>query len=63
MDVEAIIQFDKQLLLSLNGSDSLFLDGLAMALTTASTWVPLYVALFYLVLKNNDPCRPVATHA
>lgn len=59
MDLEAIIQFDKQLLLSLNGSDSLFLDGLAMALTTASTWVPLYLALFYLVLKNNENVRQI----
>ena len=59
MDFEPIIQFDKQLLLALNGSDSLFLDGLAMALTTASTWVPLYVALFYLVLKNNENVRQI----
>ena len=59
MDSESIIQFDKQLLLALNGSDSLFLDGLAMSLTTASTWIPLYVALFYLVLKNNENVRQI----
>ena len=59
MDIESIIQFDKQLLLALNGSDSLFLDGLAMSLTTASTWIPLYVALFYLVLKNNENVRQI----
>lgn len=45
---------DKELLLLLNGSDSLFIDGLAMTLTDAMTWIPLYVALLYLVVKNND---------
>lgn len=59
MDFDAIIQFDKQLLLALNGSDSLFLDGLAMVLTTAATWIPLYVSLFYLVLKNNESVRKI----
>lgn len=59
MSLDALIQFDKQLLLDLNGSDSLFVDGLATVLTTASTWIPLYVALFYLVLRNNDNVRQI----
>lgn len=59
MDLDSLIQFDKQLLLALNGSDSLFLDGLAMSLTTAITWIPLYVSLFYLVLKNNESVRQI----
>ena len=54
MDWNALIEFDKQLLLMLNGSDSLFLDGLVKTLTTATTWIPLYVALLYMVIKNND---------
>jgi len=49
-----IIALDKQLLLFFNGSGSLFLDGLANTLTTATTWVPLYVALLFMVLRNND---------
>lgn len=49
-----MIEFDKYLLLMVNGSESLFLDGLAKTLTTATTWIPLYVALFILVLRNND---------
>ena len=52
--MEELIQLDKQLLLWFNGSDSLFLDGLVKTLTTATTWIPLYLGLFYLVLKNND---------
>ena len=47
MDWSALIEFDKQLLLCFNGSDSLFLDGIAKTLTTASTWIPMYLGMFY----------------
>lgn len=57
--MEELIQLDKQLLLWFNGSDSLFLDGLVETLTTATTWIPLYLGLFYLVLKNNDNIQKV----
>ena len=57
--MEELIQLDKQLLLWFNGSDSLFLDGLVETLTTATTWIPLYLGLFYLVLKNNDNVQKV----
>lgn len=59
MDLQALIDFDKQLLLWINGSPSLFLDTLARTLTHALTWVPLYVSLFYLVLKNNDRVQKI----
>src|SRR5574344_2500426 len=59
MDWDSIIQMDKQLLLALNGSDSLFVDYLAKSLTTAATWIPLYISLFYVVVKNNDNCRRI----
>lgn len=51
--MEELIQYDKQLLLWFNGSDSLFLDSLIMTLTNAKTWIPLYLGLFYVVLKTN----------
>lgn len=51
--------FDKQCLLAVNGSDSLFLDRMAHTLTTALTWLPLYLSLFYIVLKNNDSVRKI----
>lgn len=54
MDWTTLIDYDKQLLLSVNGSHSLFLDALVRTLTNAWTWVPLYASLVYLVLKNND---------
>ena len=59
MDWSALIELDKQLLLWFNGSDSLFLDGMAKTLTTASTWIPMYLALFYVVLKNNDNLQKI----
>ncbi|MBQ8466765.1 MAG: phosphatase PAP2 family protein [Prevotella sp.] len=59
MDFTSLIEFDKQLLLSVNGSESLFLDGLVKTLTTASTWIPLYGALLYMVIKNNDRAQKV----
>lgn len=49
-----LTDLDRELLLALNGSGSLFLDGLMKTLTTAVVWVPLYLSLLYLVLKNND---------
>ncbi|MCI6080908.1 MAG: phosphatase PAP2 family protein [Prevotella sp.] len=57
--MDTIIQMDKQLLLAINGSDSLFVDYLAKTLTTAATWIPLYVSLFYVVVKNNDNFRRI----
>lgn len=59
MDMDTIIQMDKQLILAINGSDSLFVDYLAKTLTTAATWIPLYVSLFYVVVKNNDNFRRI----
>ncbi len=57
--MEELVQFDKQLLLTLNGSDSAFLDSVIMTLTTAQTWIPLYLGLLYVVLRNNRKLREV----
>ena len=59
MNWDSIIEADKQLLLSLNGSNSLFADGMAMVLTTAQTWIPLYLAIIYIVIKNNENIRQI----
>ena len=53
-DIQNILQFDQDLLLALNGSNSLFLDGWMACLTCGFTWIPLYVSLLYLVIKNNE---------
>ena len=53
-DIQTILDADRDLLLMLNGSDSLFLDNWMTWLTCGLTWIPLYVALLYLVIKNNE---------
>lgn len=57
--VSDLIALDKQWLLVVNGSDSLYLDRVARVLTTALTWLPLYLSLFYIVLHNNENFRKV----
>lgn len=59
MEVLTIIDFDRQLLLTLNGSNSLWLDNMARILTTATTWIPMYIALMYMVIKCNDNMRQI----
>lgn len=60
MTLDHLIDFDQRLLLLLNGSDSLFLDHLVELLTWGFTWTPLYIALFYLVVKNNETMFQIA---
>jgi undecaprenyl-diphosphatase len=57
--MEEIIQFDKQLLLMVNGSDSVFLDYIVLTLTNAKTWIPLYLGLFYVVWKSNANAKEI----
>lgn len=54
MILDTFAQFDLSLLLALNGSDSLYLDGVMWAITRTSTWLLFFCALFYLIVKNND---------
>lgn len=54
MNIQWLTEIDRHLLAFFNGSESLFLDGLMVTLTSGATWIPLYVALLYLVIKNND---------
>lgn len=53
MDWQALIEWDRQCLLALNGSDSLFWDGVMLAATSTWTWIPVAVLLLYVLLKNN----------
>ena len=54
MDVNALVNIDQNLLLLLNGSNSVFMDNLIIVLTSGFTWIPLYLALLFLVVKNNE---------
>lgn len=59
MDLNTILELDRQILAFFNGSDSLFIDGIALTLTSGLTWIPLYLGLFYLVIKNNETMAQV----
>jgi len=50
----AIIMLLTVLLGVINGNHNMFLDTLMLVLTSGATWIPLYVALLYLVVKNNE---------
>lgn len=47
-------EIDLALLHFFNGSQSAIFDQFILTLTNGLTWIPLYVALFVMVLKNNE---------
>lgn len=52
--LESLEHFDQQLLLLLNGSDSVYWDGVWMTITTVGTWIVFYLALFVVLMRSND---------
>lgn len=56
---QTIENIDEFFISVFNGSNSMFLDELAVLLTNGFTWVPLYVALIILVIKNNEKMSQV----
>ena len=54
MDIATFETLDRQLLEFVNGINSVFLDSVALTFTSGLTWIPLYVALLYLVIKNSE---------
>lgn len=46
--------FDQILTLALNGSSCLYMDGLAWTITKTTTWIPVAVILFYVIIRNNE---------
>lgn len=59
MDIQQLIDFDKLLLIKLNGSDSLFWDGFMYIVTKTKTWIPAAIALLYVIFKNNNLKRGI----
>lgn len=55
MDLQRLVDIDKQLLLTLNGSDSLYMDGVMKVYTSTVVWIPVALVLLFIVLKNNTP--------
>ena len=55
MDLQRLIDIDKLVMLALNGSDSLYMDGVMKIYTSTSVWIPVALVLLFVVLKNNSP--------
>ena len=53
MDIQQLIGYDQELLLKLNGSNSLFWDGFMWLSTNMLTWIPFAIVLLYVIFKNN----------
>ncbi len=59
MDFQTVNDIDRSILSVFNDNHSLFFDTLMVTLTSGVTWVPLYVALLYLVIKNNETMEQI----
>lgn len=57
--MQTLVELDRSLLAFFNGSDSLFLDNLVVILTSGLTWIPLYLSLLYIVIKNNETMKQI----
>lgn len=51
--------FDQPIQHIIQGSDSLFLDRVIFSMTHTGTWVPLYVFLLLMVIKNNQTMKQI----
>lgn len=53
MDIQQLIETDRDLLLNWNGSDSLFWDGFMWIVSDTKTWALAAVMLLYIIFKNT----------
>lgn len=60
MDFSKIQDMDMQVLSLFNGSDNIMLDQMIQILTSGLTWIPLYVMLFFVVMRNNETMGQIA---
>lgn len=56
---QTIENIDEFFITVFNGSNSMFIDNAAILLTNGLTWIPLYLALVVLVIKNNEKISQV----
>lgn len=52
IDIQSLVDADRTVTLSLNGSDSLYLDSVSHLYTSIWVWIPLALAAIYLILRN-----------
>lgn len=60
MDFSVVQDLDMQLLHVFNGSNNVWLDQAAMVLTSGFTWIPLYLVLILVVIRNNEMMGQIA---
>ena len=51
--LEQLAEFDTRLMLALNGSDSLYMDGFMRLFSSTSVWIPVAIVLLVILFKNN----------
>jgi len=54
-ELQGLIETDRLATLSINGSESLFWDGVANIYTSAFVWIPLALFAILLLIRNIDP--------
>lgn len=52
--LESLVHLDQQLLLLLNGSDSVYWDGFWVSITRVATWIFFYLFLLLVLLRSYD---------
>lgn len=52
--IDTLNSLDTALTLWINGSDSLWLDGFAMAITATLTWIPAALVLIYVIIRHGE---------
>lgn len=53
IDIQQLIEADQDLLLTLNGSDSMFWDGFMWIVSGTKIWIPVAAVLLYVIFKNT----------
>lgn len=48
------MQIDLNVLHFFNGGGNMLMDQIVWVLSSGLTWIPLYLALFYIVIRNNE---------
>ena len=56
-EAQGLIETDRLATLSVNGSDSLFWDGVANLYTSVIVWIPLAVFAILIIIRNINPKR------
>lgn len=55
--LEQLKDLDNTIFIALNGSNSLYWDGVMWLVSKTATWIPLLLVLLYVVVKNDGPRR------